>query len=535
MPSPNGNYQPARRIAAIDLGTNSFHAVIMDIYPDGSFRRVDKLKEMVLLAEGGMQNVLSEEAMERGIQALEMIKYLCDNQGVEKILAFATSAIREAENGGEFIQRAIDEVGIKPMAISGSREAHLIGQAIQHAISLDDQPVLMVDIGGGSVEFITGNKKQLFYSTSKKIGASRMAADIVNHDPITPKEIKALHKKYDAELAGLKKEMGEHSISTIVGSSGTMENIAQMIASRKSLSSSLSLNELTFSADDFEDFYKHFIKMDHNRRTKQDGLDKKRVDIIIPGLVLLRYLIKTFTIQSIRISEDALREGMIIDYIHREKQNMDLDLNSYYPDPRRRSVFELLRKCDWHEEHSRHVTATALKLFDQLQEKLCLEDNDRELLEYASLMHDIGYYISHRKHHKHALYLIRNADLRGFQEDEIEVMANVARYHRRSTPKKRHKRFRKLDKPLKQKVKKLAGILRIADGMDRSHYQNVKNLEIEIASKKITIDITTKSDPQLEIWGAMRKCKLFEEVTGRTLAITANERLPDLESGSGVS
>lgn len=525
MTESHKNGQPSRRIAAIDLGTNSFHAVIMDIYPDGSYRRVDKLKEMVVLAERGMDKQLSEEAMQRGLEALKKIKILCENLGVDHITAYATSAIREAENGGEFIQRMIDEVGVKALAISGKMEAGLIGKAIQHAVSLDEEPVLMVDIGGGSVEFIIGNKEMLFYSTSIKIGAARMAAEFVENDPIKKKEIKALRKHFKKELAEVAEAINTHPVSSIVGSSGTMENMAQMIANRKSLSTSLSLNELEFTAGDFEAFYKDFIKLDREERDDLGGLDDKRVDIINPGVVLLRYLIREFGIDTVRISEDALREGMILEHIDKEKDKLDLNLRSYFPDTRRRSVFELLRKCDWHEAHSVHVTNSALKLFDALQEELSLEQGDRELLEYASLMHDIGYYISHRKHHKHALYLIRYADLRGFKEDEIEVMANVARYHRRSTPKKRHKRYRKLDKPLKNKVKKLSGILRVADGMDRSHYQNVQDLSIDIGADKITIAITTEADPQLEIWGAMRKSQLFEEVTGRELSIEYAEEL----------
>ncbi|MCW9708996.1 Ppx/GppA phosphatase family protein [Fodinibius salsisoli] len=523
MAKTKNNSRPKRRIAAIDMGTNSFHAVIMDIYPDGSFRRIDKLKEMVLLAKRGMNRGLSKKAMQRGIEALKKIKILCDNIEVDHIMAYATSAIREAQNGGEFIQRMIDEADVKARAIPGSMEANLIGQAIQHAVALDEQPVLMVDIGGGSVEFITGNNTELFFNESYKVGAARMAAQFIESDPPSKKDLKELRTKFKTELTKVIEAASGKNITTVIGSSGTMENIAQMIADRKSLSTSLSLNELTFSAQDFNRFYKDFITLDRDERSELNGLDKKRIDIIVPGVELLRYLIQTLDIREIRISEDALREGMILDYIQKEKGDLDLNLKSYYPDPRRRSVYELLRKCDWHEDHSTHVTNSALKLFDKLQEELALQDGDRELLEYASLMHDIGYYISHRKHHKHALYLIRYADLRGFREDEIEVMANVARYHRRSTPKKRHKRYRKLDKPLKKKVRQLSGILRVADGMDRSHYQNVKDLDIEITDDQITLFITTKADPQLEIWGAKRKSKLFEEVTGRELQIEYEE------------
>lgn len=508
-----------KRIAALDLGTNSFHVILVDIYPDGSFRTVDKLKEMVHLAEGGMKNRLSKAAMNRGIAALKKIKMLCDSYNVEEILAYATSAIREAENGGLFIQRMIDEVHVKALAISGKKEADLIGQAIQHAVSLGSDPVLMVDIGGGSVELIIGNNHERFFSTSKKIGAARMAAQFVKHDPITDEEIGQLRDYFERALDAVFQKMDQYNIKMMVGSSGTMENIARIIANRQSITASVTLNELTYSREEYKEFHAHFIKLDRGERLQVKGLDEKRVDIITPGVVLLDLLIDRCGIEQVKISESALREGIILDYIKKEKDSLDLELLADFPDPRRRSVFELLRKCNWHEKHSTHVAKMALKIFDRLQGELGLSAQDRELLEYAAYLHDIGYYISHRKHHKHALYIIRHADLKGFTEDEINIMANVARYHRRSTPKKRHKRYRKMDKSLRRRVKKLSGLLRVADGLDRSHYQNVQNLEIEVKEEQINLLITTEADPALEIWGARRKSHLFEEITGRKLQI----------------
>jgi len=522
---PVDNATPAKRIAAIDLGTNSFHAVIVDIYPDGSFRTVDKLKEMVILAEKGMGQRLSRDAMDRGLAALKKIKILCDSQGVEQILAYATSAIREAKNGGEFIQRMIDEVGIKAHAISGRMEAELIGHAVRHAVALGEEPVLMVDIGGGSVEFIVANKREFFYSASRKIGVARMAARFVNTDPVSRKERQKLRDHFEQELVELFKALGEHPVDTIIGSSGTMENIAQMIANRTGLSASMTLNELEISADEYRSFHKEFIKLNREERLGVKGLEEKRVDIIAPGLVLLEMLIEKLGIAAIRISELALREGMILHYIKKERDQLEL-LPSLPggTDPRRRSVFELLRKCDWHEQHSTHVTRMALQLFDAFREELDLPESDAELLEYAGYLHDIGYYISHRKHHKHALYLIRNADLRGFKEEEIEIIAHVARYHRRSTPKSRHKYYDRLDEELQRRIRMLAGILRVADGLDRSHYQNVRKMEIEKTDEEVRLYLTTEGDPELEIWGAKRKRHLFEEITGRELVIHTKEQ-----------
>ena len=509
--------QFSRRIAAIDLGTNSFHAVIVDIFPDGSFQTVDKLKEMVLLAEKGFDNKLSESAMQRGIDALVKIKTLCDHQNAESILAYATSAIREAENGGELIQRAIDEVGIKINAIPGRVEAELIGLAVQHGVQLPEKPVLMVDIGGGSVEFIIGDKKKFYHLSSKKLGVARMTSRFVDTDPISKEEIQALEAHYEEQLRDVAQSFATHRASVMVGSSGTLENIGMMIAKRENRPQNLSVNELEFTNKQFLALYDELIGMSRKERAKLSELDDKRIDLIAPGLVLVRYILKAFAIKRVKISSQALREGIILRYIKKEMHELK-DL-AMYDDPRRRSVMELVNRYDWHENHSRHVGELSLRLFDEFRESLKLDQADRELLEYASFMHDIGYFISHRKHHKHALYIIRHSELMGFKEIEIEVMANVARYHRRSTPKMRHTYFKRLPKPEQERVKKMAAILRVADGLDRSHFQNVRRLQVEPGKKKTIIYIDTEADPQLEIWGAMRKRTLMEKVLGKKIEI----------------
>lgn len=509
---------PAKRIAAIDLGTNSFHGIIVDIYPDGSFRTIDKLKEMVLLAEKGFDNQLSDAAIERGVEALHKIKLLCDHQNVEKIIAYATSAIREAHNGGDFIQRVIDDIKFKPLAISGKKEAGLIGRAVRHAVALNGDTALMMDVGGGSVEFILGDRDTFYYTDSKKLGVARCTAKFVDEDPITADEIKTLEEHFKKELAPVAEAFARNRTDLLIGSSGTMENLADIIAARKGVRTSVTVNEFEYSADDFMELYDDMIGMTAEERSKISGLDSKRIDIINPGLVLVKFMIDQFGIKRIKTSTEALREGMILHYIEEEMQE-ELDLISDHPDPRERSVFELLRKTDWHEQHSRQVAKIGLRLFDELSSLHGLEAGERELFYFACLLHDIGYYISHRKHHKHALYLIRNSDLRGFSQREIEIMANVARYHRRSTPKKRHKYYRKQNEDVQLIIRKLSGLMRVADGLDRSHYQNVHDLHVDIDDKKITISLDTETDAALEVWGAMRKKKLFEEEYERELNI----------------
>lgn len=510
-----------KRIAAIDLGTNSFHAVIVDVFPDGSFYTVDKLKEMVLLAEKGFGDSLSEPAVERGLAALKKIKMLCDHQKAQKILAYATSAIREAKNGGEFIQRAIDEVGIKINAIPGNMEAELIGLAVQHGVQMGDDTALMMDIGGGSVEFIIGDQKEFFHVSSKKIGVARMTARFVDSDPITEAEIKLLRDHFESNLSDVAEAFSQHEIKTLIGSSGTMENIAMMIAARNKKAPNLSVNELTFTAEEFFEFYDYAIGLSLDERRKLVGLDEKRIELINPGLVLVRYIIKKFSIKKVKISSQALREGIILRYIKRELTEIK-DIPKA-DDPRQRSVMELLYKYNWHEAHSRHVAQLSLAIFDELKEELSLSKLDRELLEYSAFMHDIGYFVSHRKHHKHALYIIRSSDLMGFKEFEIEMMANISRYHRRSTPKSRHPHYSNLPKKVKQRIRKLSGILRVADGLDRSHYQNVKSIEFGRTDDALKLKIHTLADPELEIWGAMRKRALLEDEIEKEISIESVE------------
>lgn len=515
---------PHRRVAAIDLGTNSFHAVIADVQADGSYQTTDSLKEMIRLGRDGVGQPLTKDDMKRGLDALRKIKRLCEHQNVDKIVAYATSAIREAPNGGEFVQLVIDELDIKIHPIPGFKEAELIGHAVMHGMALEETPGMIMDIGGGSTEFVILDRHELLHTVSRKIGVSRMSADFVKHDPIKKKEVTALREYYKRQLSVLNGPVSTHKPDTLIGSSGTMQNIAMMIAKRNDEHVDITLNEFEYSADDFRAFYADFIKLNKKQRLKTKGLDEKRVDFIVPGLVLLDYVLEKYDIKRIKTSAQAMREGIIIEYIKKELKA--LKMLEKYPDTRRRSVFELLKKYRWHEKHSTHVTHLALKIFDDTQPIHQFLPGDRELLEYASLMHDIGYHISQKKHHKHSLYIILNSNLKGFAQEEIEVMAHVARYHRRSTPKSRHSLFEALTTEQKRKVRYLGGILRVADGLDRSHYQNVISIQSRLEEKQkacydMHIAITTLADPELEIWGANRKKEMFDEMLGGKLSITS--------------
>lgn len=520
QPTSNGLAKRLKRITAIDLGTNSFHAIIADLYDDGHFEIVDALKEMVIMAEKGVGKDLTPGAMDRGVAALRKFYNLSEGRQSEAIIAYATSAVREATNGGEFIQRVIDEVGLKINAISGLMEAELIAYGVQHGVTIGSTPVLMADIGGGSVEFIVGTQDTTSYLTSKKIGVARLAAMFLEHDPITPEEVEAIQQYIEKTLDPMQQQIGRLPSGLMIGSSGTYQTIAAMIdARRPNGHGGIITNEFEFSWTEFKSLFDEFLFLPRKQRLKVEGLEEKRSELIIPGMILVHSIMRMFNVERVKISTQALREGILIRYI--QKIYPKLATSPVTEDPRRDSIMELAIKCNWHESHSVQVCHLALELFDELQEVLKLDDTERELLEYAAILHDIGYHISHRKHHIHALYLILNADLRGFSEAEIQIMAHVARYHRRSTPKKRHELYEELDKDLKKRIQKLSAILRVADGLDRSHYQNVEAMDVEVTKKEIKITIQTTSDPELELWGARRKSFLLEKVAKRSVVIEA--------------
>ena len=353
---------------------------------------------------------------------------------------------------------------------------------------------------------------------------ARMTASFVDSDPISSKEIQTLETYYEEQLRDVAQAFATHRAGIMVGSSGTMENIGLMIAKREGKLQNLSVNELEFTNEQFFALYDELIEMNRKERSKLSELDDKRIDLIAPGLILVRFLLKRFSIKKVKISSQALREGIILRYIDKEMD--ELKGMATYDEPRLRSVMELVNRYDWHEDHSEHVAKLSMALFDEFRDRLNLTDLDRELLKYSAFMHDIGYFISHRKHHKHALYIIRHSELLGFKEVEIEMMANISRYHRRSTPKMRHKYFKKLPKPVKERIKKLSAILRVADGLDRSHYQNVRDVRVERDGKLTRLFIITETDPQLEIWGATRKQSLLEEVLSSDVEIVIDPKSP---------
>ena len=434
------NSLPANQhLAAIDIGTNSFHLVVVKIKDSTRFEIVTQDKEVVRLGSGSSDmKMLKPDAMDRGIDALRRFRQIAEISQAP-IRAVATSAVREALNKEDFIRRASEEAGVVIQVISGFEEARLIYLGVLQALPIFDKKILLIDIGGGSTEFLIGKEGEVIEANSLKIGAIRMTNRFLGEDPIDPKSVKQCRQYVKAYLNPMTREVRKHGFEFAVGSSGTILNIAQMVQVMRQETPTRHLSNFLFTRSELAEVVKTLVKADTlKKRQKIEGLDAGRVDIILGGAIILEQAFEEMKIEAMTVSSFALREGVIFDSLQKAREGVIHHLS----DIRYKGVIHLAESCSYEREHAEQVTRLSQMLYDQLIDRLQLADINREYLEAASLLHNVGFFISHSQHHLHSYYLIRNSEyLTGFTDREIEIIAQTARYHRKSNPKQKHDRI----------------------------------------------------------------------------------------------
>src|SRR5207249_3281562 len=255
----------------------------------------------------------------------------------------------------------------------------------------------------------------------------------------------------------------------VIGTSGTILSLGSVAAASDGRPAGGSLRNRRIPAKQIRRVRKELVSLSLEKRLRVQGLEPRRADLAVAGAVLLDEILRRLGADEVTLCDLSLREGLVLDYIARHRK--EIAQADRYPDARRRSVFELAERCNYFPEHSQQVARLAVMLFDQTRAIHGLTDREREWLEYAAILHDIGVHISYDSHHKHSYYLVKNGDLRGFEPDEIEAIALIARYHRQTPPKRKHDGFGDLRRPMRRKVRALAAILRVAESLDRSHAQ----------------------------------------------------------------
>jgi exopolyphosphatase/guanosine-5'-triphosphate,3'-diphosphate pyrophosphatase len=455
--------------------------------------------------------------MHAALQVLSKFRRLAESHKVDEVIAVATSATREAENGGEFLQAVTQQTGIRPRVISGTEEARLIHLAAVYGVSVPGDVAVVIDIGGGSVEVTRGAGPAIELGRSFKLGVIRLTERFVKTDPLEPRDERKLVRHIDTEIGKYLHQISRAGFERVIGTSGTILSLGAVASAAEGLAPGASLRNRRFTAKQIRHVRKELVALDLEKRLRVPGLEPRRADLAVAGAILIDEILRRLGANGITLCDLSLREGLVLDYISRHRK--EIAQADRYPDVRRRSVFELAERCNYWPEHSQHVARLSIGLFDQTRAIHGLTDRERELLEYAAILHDIGVHISYEGHHKHSYYLVKNGDLRGFEPDEIEAIALVARYHRQATPKRKHDGFVSLRRRTRRTVRTLAAILRLAESLDRSHAQTITGLELHDRGDDDLLQLRTTGDAELELWAAARHAAPFERLTGKPLRI----------------
>jgi exopolyphosphatase/guanosine-5'-triphosphate,3'-diphosphate pyrophosphatase len=507
-----------RTLGAIDIGTNSIKLLVANVEDDGALEVLLREKAMVRLGSETLRTgKLSPEAIEAGVSTVEHFVKLASGSGATMVRAVATCAVREASNAEEFVEAVRKRTGVRVEVISGDEEARLINLALRSEFPARQDPLFLIDIGGGSTELVISDGSRVLLTESLPLGVVRLADRHARNDPPSDKEIAAMKKEVRAAAKRAAEAVRKKGFKTCVGSSGTIQSLSLVHEAAILGREPSPTGHRTLTRDGLKKVNKILRRTTEKEKLRVPGLDPRRRDIAVPGGLLLAWILKRTGADAIVVGERGLREGLLLDYVARHGE-VRIAVNR---DMRARSVDRLLRRGNAEVLHAAHVARLALELFDQTHALHQLTATEREWLQYGALLHDIGCYIGYSKHQRHSYYLITHGDLTGFSADEIEVLASLARYHKGGRPKATHENWRRLNPYLQAVVEKLAAILRIADGLDRSHRQIVTGISCRVRARKIELEAGARADCEPELDAARKKADLFERVFDRSVALRA--------------
>lgn len=507
--------------AAIDVGTNSFHLVVARVSSSGGLEILCRDKEVVRLGSGsGDMRMLAPDAVDRGIEALKGLARTAASYGAD-VRAVATSAVREAENRGVFLDRAVSEAGVEVEVISGAEEARLIHLGVVQALSVYDRQILLADIGGGSTELLVGRGTLPLAARSVKLGHVRLTERFFPGGALEAAAVAECRAYVRSFLTPVVHDLAPLGYELAVGSSGTIATIAQMAEHLRKGRADRWLNNVSFSRDELAAVTDAVLGAPTAKdRLGLGGLDERRSDVIAAGVLLLEGVFECFGVPQITVSGYALREGALLDGVHAGGGG---DAFWHLSDIRRESVLRIAESYEEERPHVQQVTELALQLFDALVDLHRFGLYERDVLEAAGMLHNVGRFISRGAHHKHSYYVIRSSDrLLGFNEREVELIALVARYQRKALPRVGHGEFEALNVADRARVQLLAGILRIAIALDRTRSGAVESLSARVG-ETLTIRCATapEADATVELYTADQRSELLATATGLPVRVVA--------------
>ncbi len=512
--------QPEERILAfIDIGTNSIRLILVRLNPNHSYTVLRQEKEVVRLGENEFEsNRLQPGAIERTVLVCKKFTELAKSFGAGEIIAVATSAAREARNQAELLEKLKNEAKLDVRVISGMEEARLIYLGVSSGAHIGKRKAIFIDIGGGSTEISIGDQFQHYYVDSLELGAIRLTTMFVQEAGAghMPQDTYARMKKFiKNRMLKTARCMKNERIECAFGSSGTITNLAEIAMN---MHGRYDTEELVISYNDLRKVISILCSLPLDERKKVEGITPERADIIIGGAAILETVMEEFGLAEIKVSDRGMLHGMLMDYLSRREGFPQFQGMSV----REMSVLQLGRSCNINEGHANAVISLALQLFDSGR-RIGLHDlggREKELLKYSAFLHDIGGFISFKSHHLHSHYIIGNTELLGFDQIEINIMANVARFHRKKLPKRKDLALAELDERSSNIVIVLSMLLRLSEKLDRSHTHLVKKAEFTGKDRaKVTLAIWPEGDCELEVWGVESNIRAFEKIFDKNLAL----------------
>jgi exopolyphosphatase / guanosine-5'-triphosphate,3'-diphosphate pyrophosphatase len=504
------------RLGAIDIGSNSVRLMVVEVLRGGAYRILDEEREPTRLGRSvSSLGRLDDDSIDRTVQALRTFKQIAAGYQVSALRTIATCAVREARNGPEFCRRVREEVGLEVEVIPGDREARLAFSSVQHAFDLSGKNAIVADIGGGSTEiiFATGGLIESIFSTP--LGAVRLTEQFGLGEQAAPADLPRLA---DEVASCLKKRTTRPLFAPhfMVGSGGTFTTLAElMMAAKKQVD--IPVAGYKVSQAEVRHLLDRLAKMPLRARRSMAGMTPDRADIILAGLTIIDALLTRFRVNTLVIHTRGVRDGLVremIDDLLGGAATADTD-----PTHRDEAIERLAAACSGELEHGRQVARLAGRIYEQLTEPLALVPGDRLLLEIAARLQDVGYVINYDQHHKHSYHLIRNSRLPGIRAHDLELVANVARYHRGAHPKRKHENLARISAEDQQRVQRMAAILRLAGGLDRSRSQLVRDVLASVSDDGVVLEVVADEEPQVDVWGAERRTELFEQAFGLPVAI----------------
>ncbi|MBA2116625.1 Ppx/GppA phosphatase family protein [Bremerella alba] len=497
------------RCAAIDIGSNSMRLVVAQKLAGYDYRVLDEERESTRLAHSlSINGNLDPATIDNSINALRRFKKIAEGFGVYDIRTIATCAVREAGNGGEFCQRAKDEVGIDIEVISADMEGQLAFRSVAQAFDVRDMNVAIADIGGGSTEVVFACGGHIEEIVPTKLGCVRATEQFGINEELftTPDSLKNMIAGIDKELKTLLKKR-PFVPQVLFGTGGTFTTLASILMMQRGEVGQMEWGYRIHRAD-----VSHMLdllsKMTLKERKSLPGLSTDRADIIVAGIAIIDRLMHRMDVNTLRIHDRGIRDGLMLSMMEDLEPGSPDDKAA--DDQRRQEAMDTFsRSCGVDMIHTQHVANLAVSLFRQLTPLFNLKETDDETIYASAMLQDVGYLINYEQHHKHSYSLILNSQLPGFSRHALEIVANVARYHRGANPKKKHANFTRLSDNDQTRVRQLAAILRVAGALDRSHRQQVSQAEITQHPDHIFVSIEATGDPEVDLWAARSRTELF--------------------------